>query len=430
MKALKKILAMVMLAAAIPTFAQQQVQEPERDYNRGWYMGAQGGLSVGEADFSSFGADKFRAGFNGGLFGGYRFNPVLSLEANAKWGQVSLGEQDCCYDRGYWLGTSDWERYKIIPADAAGYYYKDIMSRTFIQQYGLQLNVNLLGFFNATKDSRWKLEVSPAISAVGTCSDILLKDGKAPVRENISQWHLGVGGALQASYAVTKQMNVGLYGNFTHLSGDPMDGMPELHSTNFTIDAGVRISWRFGSKKRKAPVAEVAATAATVVPVVATEVAEEQPVAEKVKPVEVTDTVEVKPAEEVIVKEEKADKVVPSDTTVVENEIEQSPFPVIYFSFNSIWIEPSERGKVKEIADMMKADKSIRIRVVGWTDNVGSEEVNKRISLQRAEAVKRVLGQWLIPADRVETAGAGIKHDAKSDSEARNATTIEITENR
>ena len=43
-----------------------------------------------------------------------------------------------------------------------------------------------------------------------------------------------------------------------------------------------------------------------------------------------------------------------------------------------------------------------------------------------AEAVKRVLGQWLIPADRVETAGAGIKHDAASYDEARVATTIEI----
>ena len=72
------------------------------------------------------------------------------------------------------------------------------------------------------------------------------------------------------------------------------------------------------------------------------------------------------------------------------------------------------------------ADKSIRIRITGWGDDIGGEEVNKRVSLQRAEAVKRVLGQWLIPADRVETVGGGIKRDAASEAEARNASTIEI----
>ena len=89
----------------------------------------------------------------------------------------------------------------------------------------------------------------------------------------------------------------------------------------------------------------------------------------------------------------------------------------------------SERDKVRQMADMLKADKSIRIRVTGWGDPVGGEAVNQRVSLQRAEAVKRVLGQWLIPADRVETVGAGIKHDAASYDEARVATTIEIVNN-
>lgn len=31
---------------------------------------------------------------------------------------------------------------------------------------------------------------------------------------------------------------------------------------------------------------------------------------------------------------------------------------------------------------MMKADKSIRIRITGWGDDIGGEEVNKRVSLQ------------------------------------------------
>lgn len=419
-----------MAALTLPAQAQQSEPAPERDYTRGWYIGAQGALSMGEGDFSSFGADKFRAGGGGGVFGGYRFNKVWSLELNAHWGQLNMAEQDCCFERGYWLGA-DYNRYHpaLIPAGMDGWYYKDLMSRTFVQQYSLQANMNVLGFFNATKDSRWMVELSPMVSAVGTSSDILTKAGKNPVRENISQWHLGVGGALQVSYAATKNLNVGIYGDFTHLFKEPLDGMPELHSTNFMIDAGVRVSWNFGSKKKAKK-----SSAAVVAPVVAAAAvtATEQPneevkeVVDTPTEVVVADAAAVQPDQQEVVVEQPKDEVKEvATTTVVEAE---SNFPTIYFSFNSIWIEPSERAKVKEIADMMKADKSIRVRVTGWGDNVGTEEQNKRVSLQRAEAVKRVLGQWLIPAERVETVGAGIKHDAQSREEARHAATIEITE--
>ena len=54
------------------------------------------------------------------------------------------------------------------------------------------------------------------------------------------------------------------------------------------------------------------------------------------------------------------------------------------------------------------------------------EDVNERISLMRAERIKMVLGQWLIPADRIEVEGCGIKHDAPNDSEARVAVITEI----
>jgi outer membrane protein OmpA-like peptidoglycan-associated protein len=81
---------------------------------------------------------------------------------------------------------------------------------------------------------------------------------------------------------------------------------------------------------------------------------------------------------------------------------------------------------VKEIADMMKADKSIRILIKAWGDPTGGEEANASISLMRAERVKMVLGQWLIPADRIEVEGCGIKHDAPNDSEARVAVITEI----
>ena len=138
-------------------------------------------------------------------------------------------------------------------------------------------------------------------------------------------------------------------------------------------------------------------------------------VADTPKEVIVADTVVVEPAGEAIVTEQPKEEV-------------KTPFPVIYFSFNSVWIEPDEKAKIKEIAELMKARTDMRVRIIGWGDETGGEEVNKRVSLQCAEAVKRMLGKWLIPAERVETVGAGINRNAANNDEARSATTIEIAD--
>ena len=52
------------------------VIEPDAE-NTNWYIGIQGGVPFGVSTFSSFGADKTRAGYDIGLYAGYRFNPVL-----------------------------------------------------------------------------------------------------------------------------------------------------------------------------------------------------------------------------------------------------------------------------------------------------------------------------------------------------------------
>ena len=418
----KTLVLLLTLSLSVTIVFAQEGKPAQKDYTRGWYVGAQAGMPMAEADFSSFGADKFRPGWTAGIHAGYHFTPVWSLEVSASWGQTFLAAQSCCYERGYFLGA-DHNRYRYtIPEGLGGWYYNDLKSHTFVQRYGLQVNMNMLGFFNATKNSRWRFEVSPAVYAVGTSSDLMTKADNTLIADNINNWHLGYGGQAQVSYAVADNMNIGIYGGFTHLTGKPMDGMPELHSTNFIIDAGVKFSFAFGGKKRASKSATVAVVPAVVSPTVSTE--QPKPVVEEVI---TSDTVAVQTVQPEVVKEQPKEVVedVATPPTVV-NSIE---LPVIYFSFNSIWIEPSERAKVKEIADMMKADKSIRIRITGWGDDIGGEEANKRVSLQRAEAVKRVLGQWLIPAERIETVGAGINHNAATAREARKATTIDILGN-
>ena len=395
----------VFLLCLLPSFASAQTDSIETEvvYDRGWYVGAQGGVSFGVNSFSSFANDKTRYGWNGGIFVGYMFNDILSLEASAGLGKFTLAERDCCNERGYFLG-SDWNRYKYVLSGMTGHYYKDLASEVFTQRYGLKLNLNVLGLFNRTKDSRWRINLSPAVYAVGTSADIKTLADDEVVREDIDNWHLGVGGSAEVSYAITKHLNLGIYGGVTFLTGPKvMDGMPELHHDNHIIDGGLRLAWNFGATR---PVKKVEPSVVfqTVVDTVYIPQPVVQPVVEQEKVVEVA------------VKEEDD-----TDHTALDER-----FPIVYFSFNSVWIEPKEKSKVREIAAFLKANPDMRVRISGYGCKIGGEEVNKRVSLMRAKAVKTMLVSLLVPASRIEVEGLGIKHDVQKNTDARIVTTREI----
>lgn len=221
----------------------------EKGQRRGWYAGVSAGMPFGTSAMGSFGADRTTPGWSAGIYGGYRFNPVLSLELQAAWGQTFLNYRDCCPD--YWMGA-DGNRYEAAVAGMDGWNYSALQSRTFVQRYAAQVNVNLLGFFRATRDSRWSLDLSPHIAAIGTESDFRLTDSKAEVLQGSLQWHFGAGGNIQAGYTFPVGLQLGIYTGMTWLSGKPMDGTPEhLHKANYIWETGLRFGWSFGAKGKE-----------------------------------------------------------------------------------------------------------------------------------------------------------------------------------
>lgn len=199
------------------------------------------------SQFSSFGADRTRAGWNIGIQGGYRFNRVLSLEAQAAWGSVNLSARDCCPD--YWLG-SDAVRYEAAVAGMEGWSYSSLRSRSRTQSYGVQLNVNLPGFFRATRESRWTLELSPRIAAIGTKAALHTIGEGNRVMKTATRWHFGAGGSLRAGYRITDRLNLGIYTGLVCLTGTPLDGMPEYrHEANCIWESGLTLNWLFRKTK-------------------------------------------------------------------------------------------------------------------------------------------------------------------------------------
>ena len=378
-----RLLVAVLVSILSFSFAKAEASDSNLPDSKGWYLGVDGGLPFGLSTFSSFGHDKTHLGWAAGIYGGYRFNPIFSAELSARYGEVNLSAQDCCVERNYWLG-SDGILYKAGVLGMDSWEYAQLKSHVRMGWYGARVHVNLLGLLRNTAHSRWTVAVSPHLYAVTTCADIQTLADHAEVMKGSTRWHLGYGASLQAGYQLTSNLNLGIYSGLTRLSGERMDGMPEhLHKNNFVWESGIRLGISFSKKKNK--IVETPS-------VPQTEVLHQDTI--------LSGNVNQK-------EKETVDK---AETKVVEQDIKEPvkvTFPVIYFSFNRITIRPSEVSKLKSILHILKENPEMKVTVTGWCDTRGSVAVNRRISRQRAQALKTWLVKRGIAARRISVVGKG-----------------------
>ena len=378
-----RLLVAVLVSILSFSFAKAEASDSNLPDSKGWYLGVDGGLPFGLSTFSSFGHDKTHMGWAVGIYGGYRFNPIFSAELSARYGEVNLSAQDCCVERNYWLG-SDGMLYNASVLGMDSWEYAQLKSHVRMGWYGARGHVNLLGLLRNTAHSRWTVAVSPHLYAVTTCADIQTLADHAEVMKGSTRWHLGYGASLQAGYQLTSNLNLGIYSGLTRLSGERMDGMPEhLHKNNFVWESGIRLGISFSKKKNK--IVETPS-------VPQTEVLHQDTI--------LSENVNQK-------EKETVDK---AETKVVEQDIKEPvkvTFPVIYFSFNRITIRPSEVSKLKSILHILKENPEMKVMVTGWCDTRGSVAVNRRISRQRAQALKTWLVKRGIAARRISVVGKG-----------------------
>jgi outer membrane protein OmpA-like peptidoglycan-associated protein len=80
----------------------------------------------------------------------------------------------------------------------------------------------------------------------------------------------------------------------------------------------------------------------------------------------------------------------------------------IYFDHDSANIKPESKPSLKAIADMLNANTSLKLYVVGHTDMTGGFDYNVGLSLRRANAVvKTLVNEYGIAAQRLAGKGAG-----------------------
>lgn len=77
------------------------------------------------------------------------------------------------------------------------------------------------------------------------------------------------------------------------------------------------------------------------------------------------------------------------------------------FRFNSYEISEEFATFLDQVVERLEEDPNHSVEVTGHTDNIGSEEVNQRISVARAQAVADYLMSKGIAASRIEVSGKG-----------------------
>jgi OOP family OmpA-OmpF porin len=79
----------------------------------------------------------------------------------------------------------------------------------------------------------------------------------------------------------------------------------------------------------------------------------------------------------------------------------------VNFDFNKAKIRTVDEAVLDEAAETMKANPGTAVHVNGYTDALGSEDYNLRLSERRAEAVAAYLENHGVPSSRLIPQGLG-----------------------
>jgi outer membrane protein OmpA-like peptidoglycan-associated protein len=100
----------------------------------------------------------------------------------------------------------------------------------------------------------------------------------------------------------------------------------------------------------------------------------------------------------------------------------------IYFDVNKDIVKPESYGTLKDIAQVLKDNPDVKVKIVGHTDSDGDDASNLDLSKRRGAAVKNELVKsFNIEGSRLESDGMGEKQPvAKNDTPANKAQNIRV----
>lgn len=401
MKSLKYIIAGFCLAAlpGMEAMAQEVVKVDDpwkdypdkktlyKDYSR-WSIGVNIGMPFYAGDFRSVSRGNNNwAGYMFGLQGSYQFNPIFGARLSVDYGSNRAGSQR--YEDDFVL-LPNGNTYYNVDFPEGGSYYKDLYSSVHSWNFGLNAEVNLLNLFRRSDgDRRWAVVLAPGIYLQKFSSTVKNRSNDEQFADKLgNKVNLGLGGDLAVRYRINHNFDVQLKGGMIWINNQDFDGINSINTTkhNSMVTAQVGLIWKVGnSKGRKKDNIMYAPgylpmwkrATKTVTKVVHDTIYIEQKVLEK--------------SPEVVVC-----KGFPKD------------LPAVYFERGKWKLDTDKYAReLFTIAKTLKENPEIQIDICGYADHTGGEAINKKVTLKRAEALKKFLVKVGIEPERLHTYGLG-----------------------
>lgn len=90
----------------------------------------------------------------------------------------------------------------------------------------------------------------------------------------------------------------------------------------------------------------------------------------------------------------------------------------IRFASAKAGIQRAGRSTVRRIAKVMAGCPDVKVQIAGHTDSIGSAAYNQALSGRRAEAVRQLLVNRGVPAERISVAALGSSQPLASNANA------------
>ena len=82
----------------------------------------------------------------------------------------------------------------------------------------------------------------------------------------------------------------------------------------------------------------------------------------------------------------------------------------VLFDFNKYTLKSEAREKLAKVSGILLAYPGLKLQVEGYTDNIGSDEYNQKLSEQRADSVRDYLASQSVPDSNITAQGYGKTH--------------------
>jgi outer membrane protein OmpA-like peptidoglycan-associated protein len=103
------------------------------------------------------------------------------------------------------------------------------------------------------------------------------------------------------------------------------------------------------------------------------------------------------------------------DYSEIERDLKMVPVEIgqtirlnnLFFDFNQSVLKSESFAELDRLVALLKASPKMEVEIAGHTDNVGNDALNKKLSIDRAKAVRDYLVSKQISANRLKTVGFG-----------------------